>query len=93
MRNHFDHYTYRGFDHYISKKNQYAQFQAQEILNKGKKPNIFHFFIKPPFRFFNEFILRGGFLDGFQGFSSAYLNSYGVMGRYIKLWLLHHNMK
>ncbi|MCX2678545.1 glycosyltransferase family 2 protein [Galbibacter sp. EGI 63066] len=93
LKNHFDHYTYRSFDHFISKKNKYAWLQAEEYYKKNKKPSFYHFVIKPSFRFFNQFILRGGFLDGFPGFASAYINSYGVMTRYIKLWLLHKGLK
>lgn len=87
------HYTYRSFDHFIGKKNHYAWLQARERLNKGEKPNLFHFLIKPPFRFFSEYIIKRGFMDGYPGFFNAYINSYGVMTRYIKLWLLHHNQK
>ncbi|EKF56322.1 family 2 glycosyl transferase [Galbibacter marinus] len=92
LKNHFDHYTYRSYDRFIAKKNHYARLQAEENFKKNKKPSLFHFIIKPPFRFFNQYILRGGFLDGFPGFASAYINSYGVMTRYIKLWLLHNKM-
>lgn len=92
LKNHFDHYTYRSFDRFIAKKNHYARLQAEQYYKKNKKPTFFHFMVKPAFRFFNQYILRGGFLDGFPGFASAYINSYGVMTRYIKLWLLHHKM-
>lgn len=87
------HYTYRGFDHFVGKKNHYAWLQAREKFAKGKKPNLFHFLVKPPFRFFSEYIIKRGFMDGMPGFFNAYINSYGVMTRYIKLWLLHRNQK
>src|SRR5690606_24264437 len=93
LKNHFDHYTYRNFDHYVGKKNHYAYLQAKSLHAKNKKPNAFHFIIKPGFRFFNQFILKGGFKDGFPGFVSAYINSYGVMVRYLKLYLMNRNLK
>ncbi|WP_461532683.1 glycosyltransferase family 2 protein [Sinomicrobium sp.] len=90
LKNRILHYTYRGFDHFIGKKNHYAWLQAQEMYNKGKRAHLAHILIKPSFRFFNEYIFKRGFMDGFPGFVSAYINSYGVMTRYIKLWLLQH---
>lgn len=93
LKNPIIHYNYRYWNHFIVKKNQYAELQAEQLFKKGIRPNIFHFIVKPTYRFFNQFIFRAGFLDGFPGFASAYISSYYVMSRYIKLWLLHHNMK
>lgn len=87
------HYSYRSWNHSIKKRQHYAELQAQQLYNKQKRPNIFHFVIKPAFRFFNEYFLRAGFLDGFPGFASAYMNANYVATRYIKLWLLYRNMK
>ena len=87
------HYNYRSWNHFIFKKNHYAELQAVQLFKKGIKPNVFHFILKPTYRFINQFVFRAGFLDGFPGFASAYINSYYVMTRYIKLWIMHHNMK
>ena len=87
------HYNYRSWNHLVKKKNHYASLQAVQLYKKGLKPNIFHFAIKPAYRFINQYFFRAGFLDGFPGFSSAFINSYYVMTRYIKLWLLHNNIK
>ncbi|RAV30660.1 glycosyltransferase family 2 protein [Sinomicrobium soli] len=93
LKHHILHYTYRGFDHFVGKKNHYAWLQAREMFDKGKKASLFHILVKPPFRFFSEYIIKRGFMDGFPGFVSAYINSYGVMTRYIKLWLLQHQQQ
>lgn len=87
------HYGYRSWNHSIKKRQHYAELQAQQLFNKQIKPNIFHFVIKPIYRFFNEYFLRAGFLDGFPGFASAYMNANYVGTRYIKLWLLYRKMK
>ncbi len=88
-----EHYSYRGFDHYISKLNQYAWLQAKQLNDKGKKVNLYHVFVKPPARFFIHYVIRLGFLDGFPGFVIAVTQSYGVLTRYIKLWLLRRDLK
>ncbi|MCF6288911.1 MAG: glycosyltransferase family 2 protein [Proteobacteria bacterium] len=93
LKNKLEHYSYNGFDHYIYKLNQYAWLQAKALHKKGKKVNLFHILLKPAFRFFKQYIIRLGFLDGFPGFVSAFLQAYGVLTRYIKLWLLYRALK
>ncbi len=93
LKHTMDHYTYRSWNHYIKKKQLYAELQSQELYKKGINLNAFHFVIKPTYRFLYQYIFRGGFLDGFPGFASAFGNAYGVTTRYIKLWLFRHNMK
>lgn len=93
FKNKLEHYSYRGFDHYISKLNQYAWLQAEQLNRKGKKVNLYHIFIKPPARFLIHYFIRLGVLDGFPGFVIAVTQSYGVLTRYIKLWLLNHKLR
>ena len=93
FKNKIEHYSYRSFDHYISKLNQYSWLQAKELYKKGKKVNLFHILIKPSSRFFIHYIIRLGFLDGFPGFIFAKVQAYSVLTRYIKLWLLNKKVK
>ena len=84
-----EHYSYKSLDHYIAKMNQYGELRAKEYFNNGKQINyFFHISIKPLVRFFIHFIVRFGFLDGFQGYLFARCQAYGVYVRYIKLWFL-----
>ena len=93
LKTKLEHYSYRGFDHYISKLNQYAWLQAKQLNSKGKRVTLYHVFIKPPARFAIHYFVRLGFLDGFPGFVIAATQSYAVLTRYIKLWLLRRNLK
>ena len=93
LKNPVLHYTYKGLQHYISKKDSYAWFQAEQMLNKGKKATYFHLAFKPLYRFFNSYILRGGFLDGIPGLTVATINAYGVFSRYVKLMLLKRGIR
>jgi glycosyltransferase involved in cell wall biosynthesis len=86
--NKLEHYSYRNYDHYIAKINQYAQLKAKNLYISGKRVTIFHLLIKPPVRFCIHYFLRLGFLDGFQGFVMASIQAYGVLARYINYWIL-----
>ena len=93
LKNKVLHYTYKGLLHYISKKDSYAWFQAERIISKGKSMNYFHLAVKPAYRFFHEYIIRRGFLDGIPGLAVAAINSYGVFSRYAKMILLKEGLK
>lgn len=87
------HYTYRGLHHYITKKEKYAWFQAEQRFEKKKKTTYFHLFFKPTYRFFDSFIKKGGFRNGVPGLTLAAVDAYGVFSRYVKLMLLNRGMK
>lgn len=93
LKNKVFHYTYRGFNHYINKIDKTAWFKARELQEKNTIPNLFHFIIKPFYRFFHEYVIKRGFLDGIPGLISASINSYGVFTRYVKLRILINSTK
>jgi len=87
------HYTYKGLNHYITKKEKYAWFQAEQRFEKKKKTTYFHLFFKPTYRFFDSYIKRGGFKSGVPGLTLSAIDAYGVFSRYVKLMLLNQGMK
>jgi glycosyltransferase involved in cell wall biosynthesis len=93
FKNKIEHYSYKSYDHYISKMNHYGALRGKQYLEEGKKVNLFHILIKPPARFVIHYFIRLGFLDGFPGYIFAKTQAYGVYTRYIKLWLLNKNSK
>jgi glycosyltransferase involved in cell wall biosynthesis len=88
-----EHFSYRSYDHYISKMNHYAAIRAKQYHEQGKQVTLFHLLVKPPARFVIHYFIRGGFLDGFAGFVFAKVHAYSVLSRYIKLWLLNKEIK
>ena len=93
FKNKIDHYSYKSYDHYISKMNHYAALRGKQYHNEGKKVNLFHILIKPPVRFIIHYFIRFGLLDGYAGFVFARVQAYGVWSRYVKLWLLNKGLK
>lgn len=93
LKNPVLHYTYKGLEHYLNKKDKYAWFQAQQLYDKGKKVTFFHLFFKPLYRFVHSFIFRGGFKEGVPAFAIAAANAYGVFSRYAKLILIKKKLK
>lgn len=93
LKNKIVHNTYKSFDIFISKKNDYATLQALELNKKNIKPNLYHFILKPIIRFNRHYFFRGGVFDGVPGLVISYVAMYTVFIRYLKLWLLIKKMK
>lgn len=93
FKSRINHYSYRSFDHYISKLNHYSWLQAKELNKKGVRVNLFHILIKPFARFFIHYVIRLGFLDGFDGFMISKAQAYAVLSRYLKLRLINKGLR
>ena len=75
------HHTYKNFDDYTSKLHRYSALQARMMYEKKKKPNLYHFLFRPCYRFWHQYLLRFGILDGKEGFILAYINAFSLFKR------------
>ena len=91
LKNKLNHYSYKSFADYRDKLYFYSQLRAQELYEKGVRPNFFHYYIKPAFRFFHHYLFRFGFMDGMAGFRMADLLARYVHKRYEYLENLWQN--
>jgi len=85
-----DHYSYKGYNQYKEKLRGYARLQAEELLVKGQFITPYHLFIKPIVRFFIQFFIKFGFLDGIQGFIISWVHAFGVWRRYVEVLKLKY---
>jgi glycosyltransferase involved in cell wall biosynthesis len=92
LKNTVPHYSYTDFDSYTAKLHQYSALQAQMLFEKGKRPTLFHFLFRPWYRFWHQYIIRLGFLDGKEGFILTYISAFSVFKRYLNLWLLYRKI-
>lgn len=79
------HYTFKDIFHYLEKWDRYTTMSGTDRSNRGEKPTLFHFLIKPAFRFFQDYFLKLGILDGITGFILCALSSMSVFMRYLKV--------
>jgi glycosyltransferase involved in cell wall biosynthesis len=92
LKTRLPHHTYKSFDDYTAKLHRYSALQARMLYDKKKKPNLFHFMFRPFYRFWHQYLLRLGILDGKEGFILAYINAFSVFKRYVNLWLLYRRI-
>ncbi|EGO62909.1 glycosyltransferase family 2 protein [Acetonema longum] len=88
LRGHMFHYTYRSWDRYFFKFNQYTSLLAEQKHQQGNKAYITDILFRPLFAFLRSYILKSGWRDGMAGFIFAMLRFFSTMIKYAKLYFL-----
>ena len=83
------HYSFNDLEQVLRKMDQYSTAGAQKLLSKGKRATLTGAVLHGLWSFLRTYLLRGGFLDGREGFMLAVSNAEGTYYRYLKLMLLN----
>ncbi|HYL84167.1 MAG TPA: glycosyltransferase family 2 protein [Candidatus Angelobacter sp.] len=79
------HYTVRSFDEHEEKVERYTALAAQRLYVEGKRSWRPAIWFAAPWSWFQNYFLRGGFLDGYQGAQIARMAARSVRLKYRKL--------
>ena len=79
------HYTVRSFDEHQAKVERYATLAAQQMFAEGKRKWKGAMWFATPWSWFQNFVLRGGFMDGYRGARIARMAARSVRMKYAKL--------
>ncbi len=82
------HYSYHDIDEHIKQIQFFTSIGAKEAFARGKKSNILLIIAKPFFRFIRDYIIKGGFLDGYYGFVICANSAYANFLKYLKIYEL-----
>ena len=82
------HYTIHEFVEHQANVERYSTLAAQQMHEQGKRSWRGAVWFATPWSFFQNFVLRAGFLDGPEGFLLAVANAEGVYYRFMKAWLM-----
>jgi len=85
------HYTCRTISQHMSTTHKYANLKAIQANKDGEKATILKTIFAPLPKFFSEYFLKKGFLDGYYGFVACVLSGFGTFIQYVKLHELNHN--
>lgn len=80
------HYSNPTLNVQISKINSFSDSYLRAQLDKGKKWSLSQTLLRPPWRFFRAYVLRGGFLDGFPGLYVAVLTAFAAFVRHSRMY-------
>lgn len=93
LRSRLPHHTYKSMSDYLAKLDHYSSLQAQMAFEAGKKAHVGHLIWRPWYRFWHQYLVRAGILDGMAGYVLATINAHSVFKRYVKLYLLQRGLK
>lgn len=79
------HYSYYTVEEHILQANRFSNLTSQESFNKGKKVSLCGIFFRTKWRFFRDYYLKLGFLDGINGFIICKISSFATFMKYSKL--------
>jgi glycosyltransferase involved in cell wall biosynthesis len=79
------HYSNDSIDQQISKIVPYSADFVRHRRQIGRSAGMADLTIRPAWRFFRAYVLRRGFLDGWQGFYIASLSAFSTLTRYVKV--------
>jgi len=85
-------YTCWSYDQVFQKFHRYTSLQAQQWHEAGKDTSYFQLFVNPIFRFFREYVLQLGFLNGKAGVQLAMLAGFYSFMKQARLWELNHGL-
>jgi glycosyltransferase involved in cell wall biosynthesis len=88
LKGHILHYTVADLREHIAQMNSFSSIGAAALFKKGCKGVSVRIIINPLFRFFRDYFIKMGFLDGYYGFLIAMNTSYGVFLKYSKLKMM-----
>lgn len=88
LKNPLLHYPHQTLREFIADVDRMSTLHAQENQKEGKRSNLLKIIIFPKLKFFDNWILKLGFLDGTAGFVVALIMSLHSYLAWSKLWLL-----
>jgi glycosyltransferase involved in cell wall biosynthesis len=83
------HETFVDLDELLQKMNNYSSLAAKDMRHGGRKAGLAGAVLRGLWAFIRAYFLRGGFLDGREGFMLAVATAEGTYYRYAKLMLLN----
>lgn len=88
--NHYMHTPYADTAHQIRTIDRYSEAFAEDLRASGRRFHLVNMITRPLFRFFRDYILKRGFLDGIPGLIIVASTMYYVFMKYGKLWEMEH---
>jgi len=89
LRHDLLHFSYTSIAQHLAQFNHFSSIGAEELAAQGRHTGWWQLWLKPPWKFFHQYVLRRGFLDGFAGLCIAYLSACSVFVKYAKLRVLN----
>ena len=87
------HYSYYTITDHVNQVNKFTDISANALLKMGKKVSFVKIKCSPFIKFFRDYFLKLGFLDGYTGFVICRISAHAAFLKYAKLKQLHRLAK
>lgn len=87
------HFSYYSVSEHIDQINSFSSIMAQSYFERRRKVYMSSIILHPLWRFFKDFVVRAGFLDGYYGFIVSVNSAHEVFLKYVKLRNIYSNEK
>ncbi len=86
LKNFYMHAPYVDISHQIKTVDRYSGAFAEDLKETGHSFHLFNMLTRPIYRFFRDYIVKGGFLDGIPGLIIVASTMYYVFMKHARLW-------
>ncbi len=80
------HYSYESISSHITQTNKFTTIAAKEAYGRGKRSSVVKIFTRPIMKFFKDYFLELGILDGRYGFIICFINALSALLKYSKIY-------
>ncbi|MDF1575298.1 MAG: glycosyltransferase family 2 protein [Bacteroidales bacterium] len=87
------HYSYYSVSEHMQQIDSFSSIMARTYYEQGIKVDFFKLVFRPFWRFFKDFIILRGFMDGFYGFVVSVNSAQAVFLRFVKLRAIYKQEK
>jgi glycosyltransferase involved in cell wall biosynthesis len=84
LRGDLQHYSFASIQEHLKKIEKYTELGAIDAIEKGKDASLAKIWLYPKWRFFVDYFIRLGFLDGFYGYIVCKLTAQATFIKYSK---------
>ena len=85
------HYSYYTISDHTKQVEKFTEITAKVLFDKGKKASLSKLVFGSTIKFFRDYFLKAGFLDGYAGYQIAKISAYATFLKYARLRDLHRN--
>jgi hypothetical protein len=87
------HYSYASIAEHVTQTNKFTTIAAESAFKNGIRSSLFKIITRPILKFFRDYIIKLGILDGRYGFIICFINSLSALLKYSKLFELQIGKK
>lgn len=86
LKHYYMHTPYFDIAHQIRTVDRYSEAFAEDLLRSGKSFHLYNLILRPLYRLFRDYIVKGGFRDGVPGLIIVASTMYYVFMKHARLW-------